>query len=118
MEKDLEIGNFTLLLDSQTRENKIDEFRQPAVEKDKIIEEKQHQLEQPNDILVTFKKTLDEKQRKIAELVGSLNDKNQKVVELGKSLSKAGRTLQCVSRSISLLKHSADFAQLVVPRPQ
>jgi hypothetical protein len=31
MEKDLEIGNLTLLLDSQTRENKIDEFRQPAV---------------------------------------------------------------------------------------
>ena len=56
MEKDLKIANLTSLLDSQTRENKIDEFRQPAVEKDKIIEEKQHQLEQPNDISCYIKK--------------------------------------------------------------
>uniref|UniRef100_A0A0N8E3C9 Golgin subfamily A member n=1 Tax=Daphnia magna TaxID=35525 RepID=A0A0N8E3C9_9CRUS len=93
-EKDLKICNLTSLLDSQTKAGKIGDVRQPAVEKDKIIEEKQQQLEQQNKILVEIQITLDEKQKQIAELEGSLNDKKKKVVELEKSLSKAGRTLQ------------------------
>lgn len=90
-ERDLKIANLTSLLDNQIKEGKIS---QPAVEKDKIIEEKQQQLEQQNKILVEIQITLDEKQKQIAELEGSLNDKKKKVVELEKSLSKAGRTLQ------------------------
>ncbi|XP_057377130.1 centrosomin-like [Daphnia carinata] len=93
-EKDLKIANLTSQLDSQTKAGKISDVRQPAVEKDKIIEEKQQQLEQQNKILVEIQITLDEKQKQIAELEGSLNDKKKKVGELEKSLSKAGRSLQ------------------------
>ena len=83
----------TSLLQNQVRDGKINEI-QHVVEKDKIIEEKQYQLEQQNKILVEIQITLDEKQKQIAELEGSLNDRKKKVGELEKSLSKAGRTLQ------------------------
>lgn len=65
-----------------------------VVEKDRIIEEKQCQLEQQNKILVEIQITLDEKQKQIQELESALNDRRKKVEELEKSLSKAGRTLQ------------------------
>ena len=65
-----------------------------AVEKDKIIEEKQYQLEQQNKILVEIQITLDEKQKQIEELESALNERRKKVEDLEKSLSKAGRTIQ------------------------
>lgn len=63
-------------------------------DKDRIIEEKQSQLEQQNKILVEIQITLDEKQKQIEELEGNLDEKKKKVEELEKSLTKAGRSLQ------------------------
>ena len=86
--------------DGSAKEMKINELMKElqkdgrAVEKDKIIEEKQCQLEQQNKILVEIQITLDEKQKQIQELEGALNDRRKKVEELEKSLTKAGRTLQ------------------------
>ena len=65
-----------------------------AVEKDKIIEEKQYQLEQQNKILVEIQITLDEKQKQIEELESALSERRKKVEDLEKSLTKAGRTIQ------------------------
>lgn len=63
-------------------------------DKDKIIEQKQSQLEQQNKILVEIQITLDEKQKQIEELEGNLSEKKKKVDDLEKSLTKAGRSLQ------------------------
>jgi len=65
-----------------------------AVEKDKLIEDKQYQLEQQNKILVEIQITLDEKQKQIEELESALIERRKKVEDLEKSLTKAGRTIQ------------------------
>ena len=83
-----------------------------AVEKDKIIEEKQYQLEQQNKILVEIQITLDEKQKQIEELESALSERRKKVEELEKSLSKAGRTLQGFVADVQKKEKELEHARL------
>jgi hypothetical protein len=81
---------------------------QELCERDRIIEEKQSQIEQQNKVLVEIQITLDEKQRQIETLRSSLAARDSSIADLEGRLAKAKTNARNVEAKLDASIHEAN----------
>lgn len=77
-------------------------------ERDRIIEEKQSQIEQQNKVLVEIQITLDEKQRQIETLRSSLAARDSAIADLEGRLAKAKTNARNLEAKLDASVHEAN----------
>ncbi|XP_069674173.1 golgin subfamily A member 4-like isoform X3 [Periplaneta americana] len=81
---------------------------QELCERDRIIEEKQSQIEQQNKVLVEIQITLDEKQRQIETLRSSLAARDSSIADLEGRLAKAKANARNLEAKLDASVHEAN----------
>jgi septal ring factor EnvC (AmiA/AmiB activator) len=81
---------------------------QELCERDRIIEEKQSQIEQQNKVLVEIQITLDEKQRQIEALRSSLAARDSSIADLEGRLAKAKANVRNLEAKLDASVHEAN----------
>lgn len=81
---------------------------QELCERDRIIEEKQSQIEQQNKVLVEIQITLDEKQRQIEALRSSLAARDSSIADLEGQLVKAEAIAHKLEAKLDASVHEAN----------
>ncbi|KAJ9588443.1 hypothetical protein L9F63_018176, partial [Diploptera punctata] len=81
---------------------------QELCERDRIIEEKQNQIEQQNKVLVEIQITLDEKQRQIESLRASLAARDSTIADIEGRLAKAKAYARNLEAKLDASVHEAN----------